>query len=70
MPKPQETKTVVEVHRSDEDDNVGIRNDLAKSPSISSFSSIASKNSSNSMTSCSLSSAICLEIQRRAEVRS
>lgn len=71
MPQPQETKTVVEVHRrSDEDDNSGSSssNNLVKSPSIGSFTSLTSKNSFASAASSSLSSAICMEIQRRAEV--
>lgn len=60
-----ETKTVVvEVHRSDlEEKNKNEK--LTKSPSISSFTSLASRCSN---TSSSLSSAICQEIQRRSEV--
>ncbi|KRT85145.1 PDZ domain-containing protein, partial [Oryctes borbonicus] len=55
-----ETKTVVvEVHRSDEKEKTV----LAKSPSINSFNSVTSR---NSITSSTLSSAICEEIQRRA----
>lgn len=64
-----ETKTVVvEVHRSDVDENNEKSNILTKSSSASSFSSLASKSSNTSIASNSLSSAICLEIQRRMEV--
>ncbi|XP_018570293.1 harmonin isoform X3 [Anoplophora glabripennis] len=63
-----ETKTViVEVHRSDVDENNDKNNILAKSSSASSFSSLTSKSSNTSVTSSSLSSAICMEIQRRMQ---
>lgn len=60
----QEKKTVVvEVHRSDVEDKM--KADLVKSPSNSSFNSVASRSSA---CSSSLSSAISQEIQRRSEV--
>lgn len=61
----QETKTVVvEVHRSSADENKPL---LPRDASVNSFASLSS-NSSGS-TSCSLSSAISQELQRRSEVR-
>ncbi|XP_050307844.1 harmonin isoform X2 [Anthonomus grandis grandis] len=71
--KQRETKTVVvDVHRSDVDASRHDNGHLAlmKSPSSSSFCSIASKSSctssiTSSMTTSSLSSAITMELQRR-----
>lgn len=61
-----ETKTVVvEVHRSDMDENEKTEKPLQKSPSTASFTSLASRSST---ASSSLSSAITLELQRRTEV--
>lgn len=66
--QPHETKTVVvEVHRSDLEDNEKTEEVLRKSPSTGSFTSLASR--SSSATSSSLSSAITMELQRRSEVR-
>lgn len=60
-----ETKTVVvEVHRSNTEENK-TENTLVKSSSTSSFGSLASRSSN---ASSSLSSAISQEIQRRSEV--
>lgn len=64
--RQQETKTVVvEVHRSNAEETKKTEIPLTKSPSISSFNSLASRSSD---TSNSLSSAISLELQRRSEV--
>lgn len=60
-----DSKIVVEVHRSDDDDEPNCLNRLTKS---SSSSSLASKTSFASVASSSLSSAISLEIKRRSEV--
>ncbi|XP_008192662.2 harmonin isoform X1 [Tribolium castaneum] len=60
-----ETKTVVvEVHRSNTEQENKTENTLVKSSSTSSFGSLASRSST---ASSSLSSAICQEIQRRSE---
>lgn len=64
--EPEMKTVVVEVHRSDLEDNEK-SDELKKSPSTSSFTSLASR--SSSATSCSLSSAITMELQRRSEVR-
>jgi hypothetical protein len=62
-----ETKTVVvEVHRSNNEQEQKTENGLVKSSSTSSFGSLASRSST---ASSSLSSAISQEIQRRSEVR-
>ncbi|CAG9832319.1 unnamed protein product [Diabrotica balteata] len=64
MPERTDSKVVVEVHRSDEDDGPCVVNGLAKS---SSSSSLASKASLTSAASSSLSSAISMELKRRSE---
>ncbi|XP_028133149.1 harmonin [Diabrotica virgifera virgifera] len=64
MPERTDSKVVVEVHRSDEDDSPCGVNGLAKS---SSSSSLASKASLTSAASSSLSSAISMELKRRSE---
>ncbi|CAH1174015.1 unnamed protein product [Phaedon cochleariae] len=61
-----DTKTVVEVHRSDEVEHNNPPNRLMKS---SSNSSLTSKASFTSAASSSLSSAISMEIQRRVKIK-
>lgn len=64
--RQHETKTViVEVHRSDVQEDKNEKKLVVKSPSISSFNSFTSRTSD---TSSSLSSAIYEELQRRAAV--
>ena len=64
--RQHETKTViVEVHRSDVEEDKNDKKLVVKSPSISSFNSFTSRASD---TSSSLSSAIYEELQRRAAV--
>lgn len=64
IPERRDSKIVVEIHRTDEDDQPSGLNKLTKS---SSNSSLASKASFASATSSSLSSALSLEIKRRSE---
>nr|CAH7754677.1 unnamed protein product [Callosobruchus chinensis] len=63
----KDIQTVVEVHRSEIDDEIeNNHSKLTKSASVSSFASVTSKSSITSATS-SLSSAISMEIQRRLQ---
>lgn len=64
--RQHETKTVVvEIHRSDVDDQNKPEQNISKSSSSNSFSSTTSR---SSLASSSLSSAICEEILRRNQV--
>nr|XP_023011707.1 harmonin isoform X1 [Leptinotarsa decemlineata]XP_023011708.1 harmonin isoform X1 [Leptinotarsa decemlineata] len=66
VPPQQDTKIVVDVHRSNEEDTNDCSNRLTKSPS---GSSLTSKASFTSAASNSLSSALSMEISRRVKNR-